>query len=143
MGYGTSAGALMSQEQKKIVVYWFSLFAVCLVGAGITLVDMEYKKLALLFLLFLIACTSLIQDFSFYVQTGASRGRLGEFIESHPLLKIYLVLYCTGIMPFMVYTLGKMPFGDQKILLYFFNIIMLLGPMLLVSERERFRSHAI
>jgi len=132
----------MSQEQKNIVVYWCSLAAACLAGAGIALVEMEYKLLAIFILVILITAVSLIQDFSFYAQSGPSRGKLGNFIEAHPLLKLYLVLYCAIIMPLMVYTLANMPFCAEKILLYFFNIIMLLGPMLMVSEQQRFRSYA-
>lgn len=130
----------MTLEQKKMVRYWWFLIAFILAGLYISFSDIENKQIALLFLLIPISIFSMFQDFSYYTGYGKNGERIGEFVEKHPMLKLYLVVYCATVLPFIVYKLGTTKHGNTTDILYFLSLFLLIGPVAIVSERERFKS---
>lgn len=102
------------------------------------LLDVEYQEVALLGVPALFGLVSLFQDFSYYSGYGGGRKRIGEFIESHPKLKVWVVGYCALVLPYMIYLMRT----DEAVsgVLYFSSLLLLIGPVVYVSEVERFHS---
>ena len=62
------------------------------------------------------------------------------FIERHPIVKYWLVVFCLTILPFMVCKMGKTNNDNIQGYLHFLGFLLLIGPVAVVSEIERFRS---
>jgi len=130
----------MTIEQKKLVKYWVFLTVVLLIGTYISVSDIEDKQLAILLLTILVVLVSFFQDLTYYTGYGSNKERIGEYIEKHPLVKYWLIFFCLTILPFMVYKMGTTDNDDIQGYLYFLSFILLVGPIAVVSEIERFRS---
>ena len=130
----------MTIEQKKLVKYWVFLTVVLLIGTYISVSDIEDKQLAILLLTILVVLVSFFQDLTYYTGYGANKERIGKYIEKHPLVKYWLIFFCLTILPFMVYKMGTTDNDDIQGYLYFLSFILLVGPIAVVSEIERFRS---
>jgi len=129
----------MSNEQRGLVRYWIFSSAIMLIGIYIVLSDIENKQIALIVLMILFSIVSLFQDFSHYTGYGDKGKRIGAFIEKYPLLKVYLVIYCATILPFMIYRIGSVGFGETSEALSVSSFFLLIGPVVVVSERERYK----
>ena len=130
----------MTTKQRKLVQYWLFLAVVISIGAYISLSEIEDKQMALLLLIIPVAIISIFQDFSYYTGYGEKRERMGAFIEKHPFVKYWLVLFCLTILPFMIYIMGTTDNDSIQGYLYFLSFFLLVGPVGVVSEIERFRS---
>jgi len=105
---------------------------------GSSLMDMEHQKAAQLGIAALFGLVSLFQDFSYYRGYGSAPRRLGDYVESHPRLKVWLVVYSAFALPYLIF---KMQTNDEIAgVLYFTSFLLLIGPIAVVSEVERFRS---
>ena len=130
----------MTTKQKKLVQYWLVLVVVIAIGTYISLSEIEEKQMVMLFLAVIVAIASLFQDFSYYTGYGGNRKRIGKFIKKHTVIKHWLVLFCLTILPFMVYKMGTTDNDMVRGYLYFLSFAMLIGPIAVVSEIERYRS---
>ncbi|MET0068657.1 MAG: hypothetical protein ABW096_01355 [Candidatus Thiodiazotropha sp.] len=128
----------MTDEQKSLIRYWIFGGSILLIAICTTLLDIEHQQLALVGVSALFGLVSLFQDFSYYKGYGSGRKMLGEFIESHPKLKIYLVAYSVAVLPFLIYQMQSN--SNHSGLLYFLSICGLFGPVVYFSELERFKS---
>ena len=130
----------MNNDQKNLVKYWMYLVALLISGLYVSFSDIENKQAALLILLVPFSIVSLFQDFSYYKGYGQKGELIGSFIEKHPYLKLYLVFYCATVLPFMIYEIVTSGTDGPGDVLYFVSLFMLIGPIVVVSERERFIS---
>jgi hypothetical protein len=128
----------MTKKQKSLIRYWIIASSILLIAICTTLLDIEYQKLALVGVSALFGLVSLFQDFSYYKGYGSGRKMIGEFIESHPKLKIYLVVYSMAVLPFLIYKMQNN--NNHSGLLYFLSLCGLIGPVVYISELERFKS---
>ena len=113
----------------------FSIF-----GKYISLSGTENKQIAILLLTILVVIVSMFQNFTYYTGYGVRGESIGAFIEKHPIVKYWLVIFCLTILPFMVYKMGTTKNDSFQGYLYFLSFILLIGPVAIVSEIERFRS---
>jgi len=60
--------------------------------------------------------------------------------EQRNLVKYWLVGFCLMILPFMLYKMSTTNNDKVQDYLYFLSFIMLVGPVVVVSEIDRFRS---
>jgi len=130
----------MTIAQKALVKYWWFLIALFLACLYIFISDIENKQVALLVVVIPFSIVSIFQDFSYYAGFGDKSKRIGAFVEKHPLLKVYLVIYCATVLPFMIYKMGSVEFGVMPDVLYFSSFFLIIGPVMIVSERERYKS---
>jgi len=130
----------MNTEQRKFVNYWLFLTVIISIGLYISLSDIEEKQLAIILLTIPVGIASLFQDFSSYLGYGAKGERIGVFIEKHPIVKYWLVIFCLTILPFMVYKMGTTNNDNLQGYLYFLSLFLLIAPVVIVSELDRFRS---
>lgn len=100
--------------------------------------DVEFQQVAQLGIAALFGLVSLFQDFSYYRGYGSASKRLGEFVESHARLKVWLVVYSAVVLPFLIFEMQT----NEKVagVLYFTSFLLLIGPIAYVSEVERFHS---
>ena len=130
----------MTREQRKLVQYWWFLAVVISISLYIFLSDLEEKQMAIFLLIIPVVIVSLFQDFTYYSGYGAKGERIGTFIEKHPIVKYWLVIFCLTILPFMVYEMGTTDNDNVQGYLYFFSFFLLIAPIAMVSEIDRFRS---
>jgi hypothetical protein len=128
----------MTKEQRGLVRYWAFGMVIMTAAIGSSLVDMEHLQATQLGIAALFVLVSLFQDFSYYRGYGSAAKRLGDFVESHPKLKVWLVVYSAIALPYLIY---KMQTNDEIAgVLYLASFSLLIGPIALVSEVERFQS---
>ncbi|MGR8933335.1 MAG: hypothetical protein ACU837_02965 [Gammaproteobacteria bacterium] len=130
----------MSPAQRELVNYWIFMAVVIVVGTGISLSDIGQKQLAILCLTVAVVVYSLFQDFSYYTGYGIDREKLGEFVERHLILKVWLVGFCALILPFILYQMFTAEDDSLLGYLYFSSFALLIGPVVVFSEIERYRS---
>jgi hypothetical protein len=130
----------MTGEQKELIKYWAFLTVVLILGTYVTISDLENKQMAILFLTVPVVIVSIFQDFSYYTGYGANKERIGEFVEKHPLVRYWLVFFCLTILPFMVYKMATTDNDGLQGYLYLLSFVLLIGPVAVVSEFERFQS---
>jgi hypothetical protein len=100
--------------------------------------DVEHQQVVQLGIAALFGLVSMFQEFSYYRGYGSARMRIGEFVESHPKLKVWLVGYSAVALPYFIY---EMQTNENLAgVLYFTSFLLLIGPIVYVSEVERFRS---
>ena len=128
----------MTTGQRQLVRYWIIGGAVILAAIFTSFLEIEHQQAALLGLGALFGIFSTFHDFSYYKGYGNERERMGDFIESHPKLKLWLVGFCMVILPYFIY---KMQTDDGiSGAYYFLSFLLLVGPIICVSEMERFHS---
>lgn len=130
----------MNAKQRKLVQYWIFLAIVLAIGTYISLSGIENKQIAILILTILVVIVSMFQNFTYYTGYGVSGERIGAFVERNPIIKYWLVIFCLTVLPFMVYKMATTRNDDIQGYLYFSSFILLIGPIAVVSELERFRS---
>ena len=128
----------MTHEQKRLVRYWVVAAIFLSIGTYMSLADIENAQVAILILIIVFSFISVFQDFSYYTGFGDGSERIGRFVEGHPLLKYWLVFYCVAVLPFMIYRMLTTADDSTSDTLYFLGFLFLLGPIFVVSERERF-----
>jgi len=128
----------MTKEQRRLVRYWAFGGGILTAAICTSLLDLKYQQVAQLGIAALFGLVSLFQDFSYYSGYGSARKRLGEFVESYPKLKVWLVGYSAVALPYLIYEMQT----NEEIagVLYFTSFLLLIGPIAFVSEVERFRS---
>ena len=128
----------MTIEQKQLVRYWMIGGAIIVVAICTSFLEIGYQQPALLGLGALFGIFSMFHDFSYYKGYGNERKRMGDFIESNPKLKVWLVGFCMVVLPYFIY---KMQTDDSVSGSYYFmSFLFLIGPIVYVSEMERFHS---
>jgi uncharacterized membrane protein len=128
----------MTKEQKGLIKYWIFGSSILLIAICTIFLDIEYQQFALVGVSALFGLVSLFQDFSYYKGYGRDRKMIGEFIESYPRLKFYLVVYCMVVLPYIIYTMQNN--SNHSGFLYFLSFCGLIGPIVYISELERFKS---
>jgi len=130
----------MTTLQRKFINYWIFLAIIISTGMYIVISDIEEKQTAILLLTIPVAIASLFQDFTSYFGYGAKGERIGIFIEKHPVVKYWLVIFCLTILPFIIYEMGTTDNDSLQGYLYFLSFFLLIAPIVTVSEVDRFRS---
>ena len=128
----------MTRQQKHLVQYWAFGTTIVLAAILTSFLDIEYQQAAVVVMSALFGIVSLFQDFSWYRGYGHGGKWLGQFVALHPGLRNWLVVYCAFVLPFLIYKM----LTDEGVsgLLYFLSFLLLIGPVVYVSEAERFRS---
>ncbi|MGW8229170.1 MAG: hypothetical protein ACWGOW_09730 [Gammaproteobacteria bacterium] len=128
----------MTKDQRGFVRYWAFGGGILAAAIGASFMDVEHQQAAQLGIAALFGVVSLFQDFSYYSGYGSAKKRLGEFIEFHPRLKVWLVGYSAVALPYLIYEMQT----NEEVsgVLYFTSFLLLIGPIVFVSEVERFRS---
>lgn len=128
----------MTTGQRQLVRYWAIGGAVILGAIFTSFQEIEHQQPVLLGLGALFGIFSAFHDFSYYKGYGNERKRMGDFVESHPNLKLWLVGFSMVVLPYFIY---KMQTDDcVSGIYYFLSFLLLIGPIVYVSERERFYS---
>ena len=127
----------MTSSQKIIFSAWIKVIALFLVSVIIFISPIEEKQLIFLAVggpLFLwLAFDKHISKCSGY---GIHNEAIGEFINNNKYVKLWLVIYCFFILPVIIYNLYTS--SETSFVLYSVSLFLLLGPVIMVSERERF-----
>jgi hypothetical protein len=77
-------------------------------------------------------------------RSGSSGDRFGggvsaqEFLQARPFLKLWMIIYCMAVLPFLVYEIYVS--GGEAIGLSILCFILLVLPAPVVLEIERFRA---
>ncbi|TAK63463.1 hypothetical protein [Methylobacter sp.] len=128
----------MTEAQKKIVRNWYLITFLICVLTGISLSASDNKQLLNILIgspIFIYVISR--QDIGQQIGYGVNGLSLGKFIEENKILKLWLVLFCTFILPFIIY---KLFIGSQiSGWLYALAFILLLGPLFIASEIQRFK----
>jgi hypothetical protein len=128
----------MTKRQRGLVRYWAIGGGIIAIAIGASFMNVEHEQTVSFGMAALFGVISMFQDFSYYSGYGSAKKRLGEFIESHPKLKVWLVIYSAVALPFLIY---EMQINENVTgLLYLISFLLLLGPIVYVSEMERFHS---
>ena len=130
----------MNNKQRELVRYWVLLTIVILIGLYISFSDIENIQIALLLLTVPVAISSMFQDFSYYIGYGKEGEGIGAFIEKHQKVKYWLIFFCLAILPFIIYKMTISDSNSEQEYLYFLSFFLLIGPVTITSEIERFRS---
>ena len=125
----------MTHEQKKLVRYWVVAAIFLSISIYISFADIENAQVAILILIIVFTFISIFQDFSYYTGFGDGSETLGTFVEDHPFLKYWLVFFCVAVLPFLIYRMLTASDDSTSDIVGF---LFLLGPIFVVSERERF-----
>ena len=128
----------MTHEQKKLVRYWVVAAIFLSISIYISFADIENAQVAILILIIVFTFISIFQDFSYYTGFGDGSERIGTFVEDHPFLKYWLVFFCVAVLPFLIYRMLTAFDDSTSDILYFLGFLFLLGPIFVISERERF-----
>lgn len=132
--------ATMTKDQIRLLRYWICALGCMLTATCISLLDSENEPLAWFILMTLFGFVSLFQDLSYYRGFGDGNRWMGEFIARHPVLKIWMLAYCAVMLPFLLYMMQTRE--DLSAVFYYASFSLLLGPVAVTSELERFRSMA-
>ena len=128
----------MTHEQKRLVHYWVIAVIFMSIGTYISFSDTENGQVPILILVVVFSFISLFQDFSYYSGFGDGSERIGGFVEGHPFLKYWLVFFCVAVLPVVLYRMLTTDNDSTSNTLYFLAFLFLLGPIFVISERERF-----
>ena len=128
----------MTQNQKRVVQQWLMLLVFFGVIISAWFSPLENKQAALFIFvlpvyLFMVNHKE-IKNLRGYGSKGWS---LLDYLELNPALKVWLVLYCLLMLPFLVfkiYTSQETPYG-----LFVVAFSLLVGPIFIYSEIERFK----
>ena len=128
----------MTSSQITIVNGWKKIFISLLLLVFFYVFGGDKKQLILAFIsissVFWLMLDDGVRGMKDY---GASSIQLGEFVEKKPRLKVYLIFYCFTILPFMLYSIY---IKSNNLGLYFLSIGLLVGPLFIASEIDRFRA---
>ncbi len=102
--------------------------------------DMENKQMLVVLLSIPVALVSFFQDFSYYTGYGEKRENLGTYIEKKPIVKYWVIFFCMAILPFLIYIMGTTNNDNTQTILYFLSFFLLVGPVFIVSEIDRYHS---
>ncbi len=129
----------MNKAQKTIMTFWLLFAGTIIVTIILEISSLESKGIFITIAWIpILIIAPLTQDFSHYTGYGYGRNNrpLGNFIKDKPILKIWLVIFCTFILPIIIY---KMMTDDEADgFLYWLSLALLVGPIFVASEYERF-----
>jgi len=129
----------MTYEQRRLVRYWAVAVIFLSIVTYLSFADIENAQLAILILIIIFTFLSAFQDFSYYTGFGDGSERIGPFVEDHLYLKYWLVFCCMAILPVILYRMLTTDDDSASHGLYFLGFLfLLLGPIFVISERERF-----
>jgi len=131
-------GKSMTYEQKRLVRYWVVAVIFLSIGTYLSFTDIDNAQLANLILTIIFIFISAFQDFSYYTGFGDGSERIGEFVEDHPFLKYWLVIFCVAILPVILYRMLTTDYDSTSDRLFLLGFLFLVGPVFVISERERF-----
>ena len=128
----------MNHAQNKIIQNWILLSLFICVLTAISISESENKLLLNLLIggPFFIYLSSR-QDTKHQKGYGINSVTMREFIEENIILKLWLVVFCVFILPFIIYNLyvGSTISGW----LYALALTLLIGPLFITSEMQRFK----
>jgi hypothetical protein len=97
----------MTKEQRGLVRYWAFGGGILIAAISTSFLDLKYQQAAQVGIAASFGLVSMFQDFSYYRGYGSPSKRLGDFVESHPTLKVWLVIYSAVALPYLIYKMGS------------------------------------
>jgi len=127
----------MTQAQKSILNFWLLLLATITVIILIEFSSIGNKQLlSIITFTPVLIIASINQDFNYYQGYGKNNKNLGKYLKNKPIIKTWLIIYCMLILPVFIYKI--MTDDSIDTLLYYLSFALLIGPIFIASERERF-----
>ncbi len=129
----------MNKAQKTILTFWLIFAGTIIATIILEISSLENKEIFIAIAWIPILITApLTQDFRLYTGYGYGKNNkpLGKFINDKPKIKLWLVIYCTFILPIIIY---KMMADDEMDgFLYWLSLALLVGPIIVACEHQRF-----
>lgn len=129
----------MTSAQKVIVKNWVcaGLFLVVLASTFVLPSDLRLPAgLGSGFVLVLIlALNPELRRWKGYGPRGL---RLGEYLQEHGIMQLWMVGFCVLVLPILIYRIYRS--GGDAGGLYALCFTLLIGPVVVTSEIERYRS---
>ncbi len=129
----------MTSAQKVIVKNWTFGGIFLVVLASVFLLPSEHRLAAGLATAALLVLMQLLNpEFRKWKGYGPKGLLLGEYVQEHGLLKLCMVGVCAFVLPVLIYRIYSS--GGEAWGLYTLCFALLLGPAVVTSEIERYRS---
>jgi hypothetical protein len=129
----------MNSDQKVIIKNWICAGIFLVVLASTLLLPADQRLSAGLFSgVVLIVMLLFNPDFRRWTGYGPKGVRLGEYLQEHTLLQIWMVFVCAFVLPFLIYRIYTS--GGDGWGLYGVCFGLLIGPVFVTSEIERYRA---
>jgi len=129
----------MTSDQRVIVRNWRWAGAFLLVLASTFLLPSEHQLSAGLasglVLVLMLAFNPDLRNWNGY---GAKGLRLGPYLQEHGILQLWVVGFCLLVLPFLIYRIYSS--GGDAWGLYALCFGLLIGPVVITSEIERYRA---
>lgn len=130
---------LMTSAQKVIVRNWMCAGFFLLALAPTFLVPEGHRLsagLANSFVLVLILAVN--PDLRQWKGYGPRGLRLGEYLQEHGIMQLWVIGFCVLALPALIYQVYNS--GGDAWGLYVLCFVLLIGPVIVTSEIERYRS---
>ena len=129
----------MTSAQKIIIKNWICAGIFLAVLASTLLLPADQRLSAGLFsgvvLVFMLLLNPDLRRWTGYGPKGL---RLGEYLQEHTLLQIWMVCICAFVLPFLIYRIYTS--GGDSWGVYGACFGLLIGPVFVASEIERYRA---
>ena len=127
----------MNKAQNKIVRDWYYLIIFVCILIGIELSSSDNKQMLHVFIgvpafILLMYFT----DIDSHRGWGINKESMGDFINQHIYLKLWLVFYCLCNLPFIIFNIYTR--DEFTGWLYFIAFLLIIGPLFIFSERQRY-----
>lgn len=129
----------MTSAQKVIVKNWMCAGIFSLVLASTFLLPSDHRLSAGLASGFvLVLMLAFNPGFRQWTGYGPKGLRLGQYLQEHGILQLWVVVICVLVLPILVYKIYSS--GGDAWGLYALSFALLIGPVVVTSEIERYRS---
>ena len=129
----------MTRAQKIIIKNWIysCVFLVVLIST-IFLPEEQRLPAGLLSGLVLVFILLFNPDFREWTGYGPKKLRLGQYLQERTFLQVWVVFICALVLPFLIYRLYTS--SEDSWGLYFLCFGLLIGPVFITSEVERYKA---
>ncbi|MEX2475680.1 hypothetical protein [Marinobacter sp.] len=128
----------MTPTQKIILKNWIYTGIFLLVATSTFLLPQEHRLSAGIATGVLLALMPILNPGLRNWKGYGPRGvRLGEYLQAHGLLQLWLVIVCTFVLPVLIYQIYSS--GGDAWGLYALCFALLICPPIITSEVERYR----
>lgn len=129
----------MTSAQKTIIKNWiWAGFFLLVLASTLVLPDDQRLSAGLMSGLVLVFMLLFNPEFRQWTGYGPKGLRLGEYLQEHTLLQIWMVCVCAFVLPFLIYRIYTA--GGDSWGLYALCFGLLIGPVFVTSEVERYRA---
>jgi hypothetical protein len=124
----------MTYSQKVIVKkwLWYGIAIVVMCGIGAFVFEMGATYTPGLGVGLWLA----LNRFSDDSRRGSNAFSLGEFLQEKPGLKLWIVIYCMVVLPFLIYRIYHA--AGEVFGLFILSLVLLVVPIIVVQEISRY-----